>query len=299
MMSLLITANRYQDASLSIAAKHLSFFFNMSLLLKLLLASGLSLLSTAASAAELKAGLGYIPSLAEKNGSGPFVDLFKAIAKVYPEARIQIQVLPFARSIRNIELGLQDFHAPMMVSPYVDQEKLPYRFVKKPMGQVCHVLYSRKNAELNREQVFSAASHTAYPYRIEVIRGTKEFFNFPFPIAEATYFEEGMNSVIKGQTDAFIAAQEEGDAILRRLPGKEQIHRSLLACWDDQIVIPKGPHGDEIDRILTAALNRLESSGQLKKLRKKIHGSYSDWQTGVTATTLPAPKKNNQADHHP
>ncbi|MBC3933112.1 type 2 periplasmic-binding domain-containing protein [Undibacterium curvum] len=263
----------------------------MRLPLKLLLASGLSLLLNGASAADLKAGLGYLPSLAEKNGSGPFVDLLKAIEEVYPEVRIQIEVLPFARSMRNIELGLQDFHAPMMVSPYVDQEKLPYRFVKKPMGQVCHVLYSRKNATVSKEQLFTAVSHTVYPYRIEVIRGAKEFFNFPFPIAEATYFEEGMNRVIKGQSDAFIAAQEEGDTILRGLSGKEQIHRSLLACWDDQIVIPKGPHGDEVDRILTEALNRLESSGRLKKLRQKIHGSYSDWQTGVTEAMLPVPIK--------
>lgn len=261
-------------------------------LMKFILACCLSLLLLpSASAAELKAGLGYIPSLVEKNGSGPFVDLFKAIAEVYPEARIQIEVLPFARSMRNVELGLQDFHAPMVVSPCVDLDKLPYRFVKKPMGQVCHVLYSRKNAVLNREQLFSAASHTAYPYRIEVIRGAKEFFNFPFPMGEATYFEEGLNHVMKGQTDAFIMAQEEGDTILRALPGKEQIHRSLLACWDDQIVIPKGPRGDEIDRVLTEALNRLENSGRLKKLRQKIHGPYSDWQTSATEPALLAQSK--------
>jgi len=44
------------------------------------------------------------------------------------------------------------------------------------------------------------------------------------------------------------------------------------------ILISKDKHGDDVDKILTRALQKLKADGRLDKINEKVHKSYIDWQ---------------------
>jgi polar amino acid transport system substrate-binding protein len=58
----------------------------------------------------------------------------------------------------------------------------------------------------------------------------------------------------------------------------KQVHRALGVAFDDTIVIPKGPAGNEIDMILTKTLRALKRDGTWKLQYDKVHPPYDDWQ---------------------
>lgn len=77
--------------------------------------------------------------------------------------------------------------------------------------------------------------------------------------------------------DGFIITQDESDALLRQLKIKE-IHREYYQTYDDVPIVRKDSNGDEVDRILSAALVTLKNNGQLQKLWEQIHVPYENWQ---------------------
>jgi polar amino acid transport system substrate-binding protein len=229
-------------------------------------------------AKDLKASVAYIPLLAESSEEGAFVELVKAIDEVYTDGTISISVYPMARSINNVVIGKADFHVPMMQSPYVSLDDKPFRFASQPMGIVCFVIYSHTDNPITKEDILTASSEQPFPYTIETIRGAAQFLNFPFPTEEISKLEQSLKKIVTKRVDALIAAQEEADHLVQELKLKS-IHRSLFACWDDVIIIPKGAKGDEIDQILSKALQELDTNGTLDDIRKHIHVPYDDWQS--------------------
>jgi len=71
--------------------------------------------------------------------------------------------------------------------------------------------------------------------------------------------------------------QEECDAIIKQMK-LNNIYRALYAQFDSMFIVGKNERGNEVDKIITNALNQLEASGQLKKLSEKIHVPYREWQ---------------------
>ena len=228
-------------------------------------------------AKDLKASVAYIPMLAESPEKGAFVELVKAIDEVYTEGSISIKVYPMARSINNVVIGQADFNVPMIRSPYVSLSDKPYRFASQRMGTVCFVIYSRNENPITKEDLVAASSEHPFPYTIETLRGVSQFLQFPFPIEEISEVEQSLKKVVAKRVDALIFAQEETDHLVQALKMKS-IHRSLFACWDDVIVIPKGAKGDGIDQIISTALQELDANGTLADIRKRIHVPYTDWQ---------------------
>lgn len=91
-----------------------------SLLLLLLCLTGLTSLSLSradtAPAAKpvriLNAHLGELPGLINADKTGPFVDLVRAIADLYPEVSIRITIYPLARAMAGVIAGTADFSLP-------------------------------------------------------------------------------------------------------------------------------------------------------------------------------------------
>jgi len=236
-----------------------------------------TLYSHAISSKDLKASIAYIPHLAESAEKGPFIELTKAINSQYTQGDIEINVYPMARSLNNLITGKVDFHLPMINSPYININDLPYRFATEPMGTVCFVIYSHKSKALTKEDILNVKSKTPYPYYIETLRGMPNILNLPFPVYETSTLKSSLRNILKHRVDALIFAQEEVDYLIKKHEF-HNIHRAIFDCWDDVIVIPKGKKGDEIDKILSTALKELDSSGKLKQLRKNIHVPYIEWQ---------------------
>lgn len=226
-------------------------------------------------AKDLKASLAFLPNISESPEKGAFVDLVKAIDEVYAEGTIAIQVFPFARSMDNVINGKADFHIPGLRNMIVPEAKLPYRYATENMGTVVIVIYSHKDSPVTKEMIFEKKLVKPFPYKIDIGRGIEGYFDFP--LQTSSKIDQSLRKVNTKRIDAFIWAQEEADFEIRNLKLKN-IHRAKYGDFDDVVIIPKGPKGDEIDNIISNALKTLKSSGKMKPLYEKIHLPYNDWQ---------------------
>jgi polar amino acid transport system substrate-binding protein len=229
---------------------------------------------------DLIATMAYLPGLAETPDEGAFVDLVKAIDDVYTEGNIIIEIYPFARSVENIIEGKADFHVPTLRNPAISEEDLPYRTVTERMGTVVFVVYSHIDNIITRETIEEASAKGGeFPYEIDAPGGLED--NFLIPVVPSNDLTISFQKLQNKRIDAVLWAQEESDLTLRNLK-LNMIWRSHYADFDDAIIIPKGPEGDETDRILSEALRELKASGRQEELYSKIHLPYDDWQPSET-----------------
>jgi ABC-type amino acid transport substrate-binding protein len=223
-------------------------------------------------ARDLTAVIGLIPPHAQigEDGRprGGFVEVVKAIDKVYQDGQITIKILPIARAIRNVVNGQADFFIPYIPNPHVPLATLPFSFAAEPIVDVSFVLYSLADKPVPRVDALEK-------FNIETLRGAA--LHFPFKISEIDSFKQGILRVVMGRSDGFIVEQDAGDKFIRDNKIK-QIHRTLYATWDSSIMIPKGPKGEMIDRIVSEALQELKKSGKLTPITETIHRPYTDWQ---------------------
>jgi ABC-type amino acid transport substrate-binding protein len=227
---------------------------------------------------DLNCTIAIIPGLSEPPGKGAFVDLAKAMAEVYTEGKINIELNPWGRSIDNVVKGKADFHIPNMRVPGVDESKIPFRFAKKEFGELVQVIYSNGQKVITKKMLDDAAAKwkadgKPFPYVIEVTGGDQ----YPFPTVPTNDYSASFKKLALGRIDAILGAQEDCDKPLREMRLKD-IHRAEWNHFQDVLVVPKGPHGDEVDRIVSDLLTKLEKSGKLQKIYSQLHGPYNDWQ---------------------
>lgn len=237
--------------------------------------SAWALPSFAAPIETMKASLAAIPTQIDSPEKGPFVDLVKAIA-AHANVKLQIDVFPFARSIENVVEGRADFHVPAIGDKSLDESALPYRFVTENMGKVCFVIYSNAEKPITAEMIANAvASGQPFPYNIDVPGGIEGVVGFP--AQPSNDLATSLQMVSKKRIDALVWAQEEVDAALRSLK-VTTIHREHWRDLDDDIVIAKGPHGDEVNAVLSKAMREMRQTGELERLHARIHHAYDAWQ---------------------
>ena len=224
---------------------------------------------------DLRASMAFLPKLLETPDKGMFVDLVKAIDDEYKEGIIIRKVYPFPRSLKNVIYGYADFHIPLFRNTILPPEQLPYAFTTAELGKVVIVIYSHKEKRITAQMIRDAIGIEPFPYHIETINGLET--SFDFPLKTVNKIDSAMKKLSRHRIDAFIWAQEEADFTLKQLELKT-IHREHYRDFDDVLVIPKGPEGKEIDRILSTAIEKLRKSGRLKELHSKVHVPYQDWQ---------------------
>lgn len=222
--------------------------------------------------------LGLLPGLIDANGTGPFVDLVKAIAALDDGVEVSVMVYPMPRATRSVVVGEADFNLPALRNPYIDESMLPYRFSSTAFGKVTHVLYSNSAAPITPAMVLGYE----YTKRDLLIEGVGDFW--PFSVKRSLSIEQSLGKVSLGRIDAFLWAQEEADLALKKMK-LTNIHRVYFGEFDDVFIIPKGARGDAVDRFLTQSIERLRASGQLDKLYSSIHGPYHEWQPSESAAS--------------
>jgi polar amino acid transport system substrate-binding protein len=223
---------------------------------------------------DLRASLGLLPGLIDSRDEGAFVDLVKAMDRVYP-GRILINVYPMARSIRNLTSGEADLHLPALRDANVPESKLMFRIAEEKIGTLSNVIYSNVGKKLTRADIIGAiAKGGKFPYLLEATGGDEAV---EYPYRANNQIDLSLKMLNAGRIDGFIHPQEEADALIVALR-LGRISRSLYSTNDDIVAIPKGAHGDEVNRIVSECLRKLRASGELETLYGKIHRPYSDWQ---------------------
>lgn len=217
---------------------------------------------------DLRASLPQLPPLVESAEKGILVDLVKAIDGVYEAGSISIQVFPFARSMRNVSEGVSDFHMPILFNPSVSEDQLDYRHSTETIFNVIFVMYTN---ESNKEINISNASN----YKIETDRAHVQYFDFP--VRPSNNIESSLKKVDMGRIDGFIFAMPETDDALKKL-GLNNIKRREYKKFEVKMVLPKGERGEEVNRILTAAIKKLHENGEYQKIMAPISNQvFQEW----------------------
>jgi len=144
-------------------------------------------------ASDMKASLAKMPVYAVTADKGVLVDLTKAMAKTSGKA-IEIQVVPFNKSMHDLMDGKADFHMPLIKPENVDEAKLNYANSKETIFHVNFVLYTNKNKPIDKSKLKD--------YRIETDLAHVGYFDFP--VKGSTRIDSSLKKVNAGRIDGFI-----------------------------------------------------------------------------------------------
>ncbi|MFW5775848.1 MAG: hypothetical protein ACOCZB_01020 [Spirochaetota bacterium] len=135
------------------------------------------------------------------------------------------------------------------------------------------MIYSRSDNPISRGDIEAAMARGGeFPYVIEA--GIQEMFAFPTQSSSST--EQSLRKVQAGRIDAYLWPPE-GDIIVRELR-MDRVHRELLGKYDDPIIVANTTRGEEVSRILAAALLELQNQGRLEALHAPMHTPWTEWQ---------------------
>lgn len=215
-----------------------------------------------------------VASIAELPMNAPLIELVKNIDEIYP-GNIKITIAPMIRSVNNVLNGEADFHIPSLRNPSIPVSKLPYQFVSERIALVTMVVYSHQDNPITKNQIDAAlAKGGPFPYKIEVSAGLEA--NFPFQAESSRDLNGSFLKLQHKRIDALVRNQEDAEVILKNLK-LGMIHRSFYSSFDTALIVPKGPKGDELNRILSDCLKKLKASGKLRSF-DALYQPYKEWQ---------------------
>lgn len=218
----------------------------------------------------LNAHLGELPGLINADKTGPFVDLVHAIDDLYPDVTIKITIYPIARAMAGVISGKADLGLPA-IRNLKDIDMLAYRFSTRSFGKVAHVIYSNTAYPVTTDMAYGIVPTK----RDLLIEAVPDYM--PFPVQRSMSIEQSLRKLSRGRIDAFVWAQEEADLMLRQLQ-LTNIHREHFGDFEDVFIIAKGAAGDEMDRFIGEAIDKLAASGKLTEIYSKLHLPYVQWQ---------------------
>ncbi len=214
----------------------------------------------------------HLPGLIDAADQGAFIALLRAIDDAYPAGRLDISLYPEARAIKTLVDGDSDLVFPLLRESEAAAAKLPYRFSTESFGKVSFVLYSHVDRKWRRNDVDKAIAQNSPLTLI----GPQEL---GIPVQQFNGFEAAFARIDAGRVDGLLWAQEEADAVLRE-SGRNSIHRSHFADYDDVFAVARNPRGDFVDLTLSAIIRTLRGGGRLASLYQAVHQNYNDWQPG-------------------
>jgi len=187
------------------------------------------------------------------------------------DVTIEMQRLPFKRSIMHAQNGLVDLHFPLLRDPEIANAELPFDYSTSRITTVNFVLYSRVDEPVDLSQ--------AENYTIATFGGHSDLF--PFKVHEEYSIEGSLLKLKNGRIDAYIFADSGGDLALIEL-GLTGIKRELYKVYDVHAVLPKGTKGGQTDRLITEIMDKVNSGTQPVEWQ---NAEYVDWQ--VSDSVIP------------
>lgn len=212
-----------------------------------------------------KVSLAQMPMYAESTEKGVLVDMSKAIADASGN-KLDLQVVPFKRSMDNVITKKVDYHAPLIMNPTIDPKTLKYDHSTETIFHVNFTMYSNKNKKIDKNKlkeytIETDAAHTQY---------------FPFPMVSSSDLEASLKKVDAGRIDAFIFADQASDPLVKKL-GLKNIRRELYQVFDVKIILPKGGAGGATDKMISAAIKKLKDEGKWNPIMSVIDQPFKEW----------------------
>jgi hypothetical protein len=202
----------------------------------------------------------------EANTYNKLVDIVHALDKA-THSSSKIVVLPFSRSLKDTAGGSADFHLPLIQNDNAPPpEGLAY-VTDVDFGYAQFVIYSRKAAPLNAQNLVGAK-------HIETEPGHESLF--PFPVSVTNCVPCSLDKVLFGRTDALVVSSEVVDPLLRN-PKYKGLHRELYKSYPIRALVPTKKESTATRRYLIDGVTRIKKTGELWRIIQS-NLPYSDWQ---------------------
>lgn len=213
-----------------------------------------------------KASLAQMPVYAESRDKGVLVDFVKALEKVSGD-KIEYQVVPFPRSMNDVQEKSVHFHLPLIQLPGSEKGTDKFDYSTDTIFHVNFTMYSGKDVKVtpdtaNKFKVETEAAHTAY---------------FTFPVQPSSSLEGSLKKVDAGRVDAFIFADAAADPLIKQNK-LTNVKRQLFKRFDVKIVLPKGERGGATDKFLSESIDKLIKNGEMARIMGPLDAPFDNWQ---------------------
>ncbi|GAB1389965.1 MAG: hypothetical protein AMXMBFR78_12360 [Rubrivivax sp.] len=213
-----------------------------------------------------KVSLAQMPVYAESADKGVLVDLVKALEKVSGD-KLELQVVPFQRSMSDVQGKKVDFHMPLIQLPGSETGTPKFDYSKETIFHVNFTMYSTKGVDVSPA--------TASKFKVETEQAHVDYFDFP--IVASSNIESSLKKVNAGRVDAFVFADAAADPIVKGA-SLGNVKRQLYKRFDVKVVLPKGDRGGATDKWLSENIGKLRASGDFDRIMGMIDTPFQPWQ---------------------
>lgn len=219
--------------------------------------------SAPASAKDYLLSVAQLPLYSESPERGILIDVLKALDARYQEGRFIIEVYPFQRSIDNVVQGRADFHFPTIGPNVWGREADRYERAIARQG----IRRSRCSLTKTHFALFTNADEPPLDlnrlarYSLETDRGHTMFFEPE--VQGTTCLPCSVKKLSAGRIDGLIFAAREIDFFIAEA-GVDNIRRQDFRRFGSKFILPIGPKGDAIDRLLCRLIAEMVRDGSLR-----------------------------------
>lgn len=240
-----------------------------------------------AKAEPLRVSIPKMPVHAESHHKGVLVDFVKVLAKKL-KRDIDIQVVPFSRSIYYVSTSKVDFHLPFIkpnIEVLTDKAALEDKNTATDLDFKQHLHDFIYSDETIFHVNFVLYSHIDVPIDLNKI----ENYKIETDSAHLAFLKDvslgsdcitcSLKKVQHNMTDGYIFADSSTDPLLQKnkniLPS---IKREFYQKFAVKILFPNTKKGLELNKEVSAVIADMRLSGELTQLLSVVDFTYDDWQ---------------------
>lgn len=209
------------------------------------------------------------PAAATGTGPGPYnrlVEIVQAMDRA-THSTTRVEVLPFARALKETAAGHADFHLPFIQDGARPPPPGLAYVTQVDFGYAQFVIYSRKSAPVD-------LSTLAHAGNVETEPGHEFIFDFPVHVTYCVPCT--LEKILNGRTDALVVGAGVVDPLLKD-PRYRGIHRAPYKRYPLRALVPAKRDNAATVRYLVEGATRIKASGELWRILP-VNRPYEDWQ---------------------
>lgn len=244
-------------------------------------------LATSHASNGLRVSIPKMPVHSVNAQEGVLVDFSKVLASKLGRT-VDIQIVPFSRSIYYVSTNKVDFHLPFIkpkfnnktdgvfasnsksaIKKSIDQSPDKFIYSDETIFYVNFVLYSHKDSSVDTSKLAN--------YHIETDSAHLPFFHELKMGSDCILCS--LKKVQHKMTDGYIFADSSTDPLLRENNTTlSSIKRQFYQRFEVKIVFPNTGEGHKLNKTLSAIIAKMRLSGELNELLAVVNFPYDDWQ---------------------
>jgi hypothetical protein len=220
----------------------------------------------------LKVSIPKMRTHALSKDNGVLIDFTKELA-IHLKQDVDIQLVPFSRSIYYVSTNKVDFHLPL-IKPNINtkQEGEIHKdliYSDETIFYVNFVLYTHKDNSINIANLSE--------YKIETESAHLSFFSGLKLGSDCIICS--LKKVQHKVTDGYLFADSSTDPVLRDNKSfLKDVIRQLYQRFEVKVVFPNNTKGRILNKRISEIITKMRLSGQLDRLLSVVDFPYNNWQ---------------------